>query len=77
MITADQLNDPSLVLSVGLLIEEEDLGGLLSVRIGDQGWVSVVRIERLLPSRLGSLLYAATADEMEQVAFAMRVAYDL
>lgn len=77
VITADQLNDPDLVLSVGLLVEDEDPGGLLSVRIGDQGWVSVVRIERLLPSRLGDLRYTATADELEQLAIAMRAAYDL
>jgi len=77
VITDDRLNDPQQSLAVGLLVMDDDPGGLLTVRVGDQGWVSPVRIERLLLSRLGDLLYVATDDELDQIAVAMRAAFDL
>jgi len=52
VITVDRLNDAQQSLAVGLLVND-DPGGLLTVRVGDRGWVSPVRIERLLISRLG------------------------
>lgn len=77
VITVDRLNDAQPSLAVGLLVNDDDPGGLLTVRVGDRGWVSPVRIERLLISRLGELLYVATDEELDQIAVAMRAAYDL
>lgn len=77
VISVDRLNEVGSSTAVGLLVDDQDPGGLLTVQLGDQGWVSPVRIERLLLSRLGELLYVATSDELDQVAVAMRAAYDL
>lgn len=77
IVSADAVNHADLPVCLGLLVVDSDPGGLLSVRVGDQGWVSALSIEATLRSRLGELAYTATGEEIEAVENALRAAQDL
>ena len=59
------------------IVEDEDPESLLAPRIGDLGWAVATNIERTLVSRFTRHVGAATPQEMEQVAVALKAALDL
>ncbi len=59
------------------IVEDEDPESLLAPRIGELGWAVSTNIERTLVSRFTEQVGVATAEEMEQVAVALRAALDL
>jgi len=78
IISADEVNDFSeLGIVLTLHVQDEDPGGLLSVRVGEHGWASVLTIGESLRRRMGELVGTATQDEMEHVGNALRAALDL
>lgn len=77
IVSSQDVNDaPDARVVLGLHIVDRD-PGLLGVRIDDLGWASALTFEVVLRSRLGSLLYTATSDEIEAVNAVLRVAIDL
>jgi len=78
IVSADAINavdELSTVLTLHL--NDEDPGGLLSVRIAEHGWASVLTIGESLRRRMGERIGIATPDEMERVDSALRAALDL
>lgn len=76
IVSADAVNQARLPVCLGLLVIDTDPGGLLSVRLGDEGWVSALSIEATLRSRLVELTYTATGEELDAVDNALRAAQD-
>jgi len=78
VVSADVINDDSQVPWVlGVHLVSDDPGSLLAPRIGDHGWAVVTTVERVLKSRLGEQVGAATPEEITQVEIALRAALDL
>lgn len=77
IVSSQPVNDGEYPAILSLPVTDADRGGLLSVRIGEVGWVSALSIEATMRRRLGELVYTATDDEMEAVAAALRAAQDL
>lgn len=77
IISGQGVNDADHPVVLGLQVLDRDPGGLLSVRIGEMGWASVLTIEAVLRRRLGDLLHRCTEEEMDAVSVALRAAQDL
>jgi len=78
IISAAGINEADYPVVLGLQVLERDPGGLLSIRLADLGWASVLTIEVVLRSRrLGALVLTATDEERESVSAALRAAQDL
>lgn len=77
IISSQAINEAEHPVVLGLHVLDRDPGGLLSIRIGDLGWASVLTIEPVLRRRLGELLYRSTPEEMEAISVALRAAQDL
>lgn len=65
IVSSQSVNDAEHPVVLGLQIREHDPGGLLNVRIEDFGWAPVLTIEAVLRRRLGRLVGAASANEMD------------
>jgi mRNA-degrading endonuclease toxin of MazEF toxin-antitoxin module len=78
VVSADELNGAPLPFAVALHVVAEDPRiPRFSVGLGRFGWAIATTVESTLRSRLGYVVGTATAEEMEQVAIALRVALDL
>lgn len=77
IISSQGVNDAEYPVVLGLQVVDRDPGGLLSVRIDELGWASVLTIEAVLRSRLGGVLHRCTEEEMDAVSVALRAAQDL
>lgn len=77
IISSQPVNDAEHPAVIGLHVLDRDPGGLLSTRIGELGWASVMTIEAVLRSRLGGLLHTCTDDELDTISNALRAAQDL
>lgn len=77
IISAQGVNDADHPVVIGLQVLDRDPGGLLSVRIGELGWASILTIEAVLRSRLGALLHTTSPEQLEAVDTALRAAQDL
>jgi mRNA-degrading endonuclease toxin of MazEF toxin-antitoxin module len=67
---------PPVVLCLPI-VEEDDPASLLTPAVAGLGWAVATNIERTLVSRMTEHVATASADEMEQVAIALRAALDL
>lgn len=77
IVSGQAVNDADRPILLGLQILDRDPGGLLSIRLGEIGWASILTIEVVMRRRLGELLYVATDEEMDAVSIALRAAQDL
>ena len=77
IVSSQAVNDADRPTVIGLQILDRDPGGLLSIRLGEIGWASILTIEVVMRRRLGKLLYVATDEEMDAVSIALRAAQDL
>ena len=78
ILSTDGFNDdPDRPVVIGAQVVDHDPGGLLNVRLGDQGWVSLPTIEAVLRSRLDLLVGEATKEQMTAVATALGAMLDL
>jgi mRNA-degrading endonuclease toxin of MazEF toxin-antitoxin module len=77
IVSADSLNDSPAPILIGVQIVDLDPSSLLAPRIDPHGWAVVTTVERVLRSRLGEAVGAASDDEMEQVDVALRAALNL
>ena len=77
ILSADDFNDNhSYQVVIGAQVVGRD-PGLLSVRLGEERWLSLVTLEPVLRSRLDEHVGTATVDEMDRVRFAMGALLDL
>lgn len=72
ILSAEGVNqDPALPVVIGAQVIDRDPGGLLSVRLGAHGWVTLLTIEAVLRSRLDKHVGTASLDEMAAVEVAL------
>ena len=78
ILSTDGFNDdPARPVVIGAPVVDHDPGGLLNVRLGEQGWVSLPTIEAVLRSRLDLCVGEATAEQMSAVTAALSAMLDL
>lgn len=78
VLSAAGVNDnTTLPVVIGAQVVDRDPGGLLSVRLDDHGWLSLLTIEPVLRSRLDEHVGTATAEEMEAVDVALAAMLDM
>lgn len=78
ILSAEGVNqNTALPVVIGAHILDRDPGGLLSVRIGSLGWLSLLTIEAVLRSRLDEHVGSASAEEMAAVEVALAAMLDL
>jgi hypothetical protein len=76
IVSADVINDSESPWVIGLHLVDDNPNSLLAPRVGDW-WAVVTTMERVMRSRLGEQMGAATADEMRQVDIALKACLDL
>ena len=77
ILSTDGFNaDPDRPVVIGAQVVDHDPGGLLNVRLGEQGWVSLPTIEAVLRSRLDLRVGEATAEQMSAVTAALTAMLD-
>jgi mRNA-degrading endonuclease toxin of MazEF toxin-antitoxin module len=78
IVSADVLiANPDLPVILTLHLVDTDPDSLLAVRIGQYGWARALSIEPAQRRRLAERIGGATADEMDDVAAALRAAQDI
>lgn len=78
ILSADGVNrDSVLPVVIGAQILDRDPGGLLSVRVGVHGWLSLLTIEAVLRSRLDDHVATVTAEESAAVDVALAAMLDM
>jgi mRNA-degrading endonuclease toxin of MazEF toxin-antitoxin module len=78
ILSTDGFNaEPDRPVVIGAQVVDHDPGGLLNVRLGDQGWVSLPTIEAVLRSRLDERVAVASPDQMSAVTTALSAMLDL
>jgi hypothetical protein len=77
ILSADEFNaNDSFQVVIGAQVVGRD-PGLLSVRLGEDRWLSLVTLEPVLRSRLDEHVGTASAEEMDRVRFAMGALLEL
>jgi mRNA-degrading endonuclease toxin of MazEF toxin-antitoxin module len=77
VVSTDLINsDADIPVVYAAQVVDQD-AGMLSTAIGGHGWALMTAIERPIKRRLVERVGTATAEEMEQVAALLRIAFEV